>query len=397
MSDIPWNGLDGANPLHFMASLGALRLLSRGDDAATVRWAWREGAWRPTFALSAVPGAPSASPFQSVADFLSSWLIALSATSSPDSGSQRRVRELKAKLNGLKTDLKSIDKSSRSEAKSLGLSKAERSVHILAAREGVVRQIEETQTELATASDELTDQLGIGIAHLGDIIGVPEDLFRRRAVTSVERWLSSRGSGRPDTPSTDDPELVMESLSSQACDGLVQEGRVVPTPYSFGNGASGQCLLKDFRACAQSCTPEAVTASITGEGLLRDDLSGLNWDPADQRSYALQWRNPEKGKRIEAVPNALAFVGLMLLPLAPGSRDRAVAWRVDRDGQAFSWPLWDPPLRLRAVRGLLAGAGWRRDGGDPALLRKCGILEVRESARINPTGKRPFFAPSRSV
>lgn len=340
------------------------------------------------------PGPDAVSP---VPEYMSGWLMAISRTASADPGKQRHVRELKAALNKLKKDRRDAARAERTDLESQGLRGEEARARRKLALANWDRKIDETERKLTVASDELADGLGNGIAHLGDVIGVPVELFRRRAVDAVRRWMASRAFPATSVPCTDDPELVAEALAAQASDGILEGGRVVPTPYSFGNGASGQCLLKDFRACARACSPQAVEASIAGGGSPRDDLSGLNWDPAEQRSYALQWRNPEDGKEVDPVPNALAFVGLTMLPLAPGSRGRAVGWRVDGSDQAFTWPLWGPALEIRAVRGLLAGSAWRRDGRDLALLARYGIHEVRESARINPTGKRPFFAPSRAV
>ncbi len=391
MTDARWAGLDGGNPLHFLASLGILRLLSLSDSSVTLRWTWSGGGWRPTFATG-----PDLAGGTVIAELLSSWLIALSRSSARGSGTQRRVRDLKADLKKLWKERKDAEQAVRAEAKGEGLSKSEAAERVRAAVRDLDRRIEEAQASLDRASDELTDQLGSGIAHLGDIIGVPVDLFRRRAADALERWLASRGAARARPPETDDPDLVVDALAAQASDGVVEKGLVVPTPYSFSNGASGQCLLKDFRGCAAVCTPRTLDDLANGEPSGRDGISGLNWDPADQRSYALQWRNPEKGKLAEAAPNALAFVGLTLLPLLPGSRHRAVAWRSGPEGQAFSWPLWEARLRHRPVRALLATSLWREERSLTAL-RPYGIVDVRESARINPTGKRPFFAPSRSL
>ncbi len=47
MGEVTLTGLDGSNPLAFLAALGALRLLSHGEPMARLCWRQQEGAWRP--------------------------------------------------------------------------------------------------------------------------------------------------------------------------------------------------------------------------------------------------------------------------------------------------------------------------------------------------------------
>ena len=50
---IEMDGLDGSNPLGFLAALGTFRLVSSHEPAATMAWNWRKGAFRPFFNVSA--------------------------------------------------------------------------------------------------------------------------------------------------------------------------------------------------------------------------------------------------------------------------------------------------------------------------------------------------------
>lgn len=45
------NGLDGSNPLGFLAALGAFRLIAVQQPAASMTWTWRKGAFRPRLLL----------------------------------------------------------------------------------------------------------------------------------------------------------------------------------------------------------------------------------------------------------------------------------------------------------------------------------------------------------
>ncbi len=48
-NELPFDALDGANPLAFLAALGTLRLLARAEPTAAFRLSWKQrlGAWRP--------------------------------------------------------------------------------------------------------------------------------------------------------------------------------------------------------------------------------------------------------------------------------------------------------------------------------------------------------------
>lgn len=190
----------------------------------------------------------------------------------------------------------------------------------------------------------------------------------------------------------------MDALASQGSDAVLDNGRVQFTPYSFSNGSSGQCLLKDFRGCAALCSDAAVVGTLTGTPCLSEAITGLNWNPADQRAYALQWQDPATGAADDPAVNALAFVGLSLLAAFPsGSRLAAVSWEENKaGGQSFVWPVWSELIGVDEVRALLSLAPCLIGGRSEALSAR-GITSLFMSRRINPTGKRNFFAPARAL
>lgn len=52
-NDILLRGIDGANPLGFLAAIGTLRVLSLGAGDIRLRWTKHENAWRPVLAMDA--------------------------------------------------------------------------------------------------------------------------------------------------------------------------------------------------------------------------------------------------------------------------------------------------------------------------------------------------------
>jgi hypothetical protein len=111
----------------------------------------------------------------------------------------------------------------------------------------------------------------------------------------------------------------------------------------------------------------------------------------------MNWENPEKAeKSTDIAANALAYIGLGLLTVMPSDNWLvAVGWG---PGDEWTWPIWGQPLSLNVVRSLLAHDGLMRESPDLPALHACGIMEVRRSERIDPTGQgRPYFSPSRPV
>lgn len=173
---------------------------------------------------------------------------------------------------------------------------------------------------------------------------------------------------------------------------------VAPTPFSFSNGGSGKYLLKDFANCAEYATEDSVRSLVGGPLRAEDKQTSLLWDPADQRSYALNWADPGDSKNkasCNATANALAFLGLCFLPVVP-SGSRAAAIGMDRRARAFTWPLWSAPAESGTVRALLAHPGLHDASSLAPGDRARGIDAVYRSRRFF-LNKRPFFSPARAV
>ncbi len=388
MNEIVCTGLDGANPLHALAAFGLLRVghRIRGDS---LRMSWRsvDGLWHPV-----VHGAGQ---MEALLSEVGSCLVSLSTLGNPDKELVRRVRERNADTNRLKKSLKERRKQAKAEAKASGFDPQSTRAHVDAKLATAHSELEALQVRLSDAQKRLAMANGIGVAHVGDTIGVAPEILRAAARHALDRWTAD--AVHSDSPATDDALLVLAQLPALACDQIHEDGRLTPTPFSFSNGASGQCLLKDFRGCAAEVTRERLLAAITGQGDARvAGQTGLNWDPDEQVSYALVWNDPSNATKAAPVAtNALAYLGLSLVPCVPrGSRLAAVGWG---PGRAFSWPIWDTPLPIDAAMALLAHPQIVSDRPDSAELRLRGIIAVRRAAVVNPTGKRNFFAPSRPV
>jgi hypothetical protein len=364
-------GLDGSNPLHMLAALGALLLSDDlAPNSAALGWTRAGGRYVPRLDIPMEPDAWTRAIAERV-----QW----AASVTPAEGraeAQRRVQRLKKEEKTLSAAVKAT----KAEANRLGLrgsaAKAfvsEQSAEAESRRAFAARERQAAEVEVATA-------LGFGPAHLGDSIGVSADVFRAQVHHAQAEGSNNR--------------TTLRQLSVLASDGCLKEDKVEPTPFSFSNGSSGQLLLKDFRALAEVCTAAKIDASLLRAAPIIEPRTNLNWDPAAHRSAAYQWSDPEKQpKETDVATNAIAYFGLGILPCFPGRRGlTAVAF-----DHGFTWPIWEPLLNVGVVGALLAQT---LDSSEPEYryAREArGILVTFRSERINPDGKRYYFAPSRAV
>ncbi len=385
MTQIECPGLNGANPLHFMASLGVLRLLHRQEPETCMAWTFAQGAYRPAYVRPQDDWS-----VKSLCEELLAWIAELGKTHQPR-------KDLQQEANRLAKTIKHEDKALRDEIRALraasrGKAKVDVQTTIAAAFGPRQAALARNRNQLAVLQVQIGDALGQGIAHLGPVIGVSPALFRAKAVASLELLLS--GTAR-DCPATDDAQLVAAAMASLGCDQVTDAGKLTYTPYSFSNGGGGQCLLKDFRACSTITGLKHLLGTLKGEPQYATTVGSLGWDPADQSLHALQWEDPQvankKGrKQVDPAVQTLAYVGLSLLPAVPGDGLTAVGWHRFAGHKGIRWPIWDAALTLDTVQAVLA---MDLIGPSPSL----GIPATFQCTVQNPNGKRNFFSPSRSL
>ena len=133
----------------------------------------------------------------------------------------------------------------------------------------------------------------------------------------------------------------------------------------------------------------------------RDDGSSLRLDPLEDQRYALRWKNPSKSSVADGPGtmlggNALALEALALFPsVTSGGRLLTTGFHRNRQRQLFfTWPIWDSPLSLDAIRSLLALASLREDAPPRKELAQLGIVEIYRCQRIAQNQYYSNFAPA---
>lgn len=367
-------GLDGANPLGFLASLGVLvALAQKGESEVRLRWV-RRHTWVPE--LDDVSAATEGDLARLVADVLRGRPVSEDA--------ERKLQAARMAMEIAKTALK---KKRQDLKRRRWLNRAERAE----AEERELPPLEETvrarRDEYVQALREAVPRSELG---LGKRV---EDATAEEYRELVESILPRGG------PASRDELDLLAALASDAC---LDRGRLQPTPFEFTRGSGHQSFLEDIRKLMGCVTEERVLRSLFHPWDYRDEGLSLRWDPVEDRRYALSDRDPsDEGTRTVWMANLLAYRGLALFPVVPSRAGLAVAgWSVDRELWVFTWPIWLLPVTLNVVASLLRLRELTGDDLDRTAIRGRGIAAVYRAQRIQvgQGGKSKLnFAPARVV
>lgn len=387
-------GLDGSDPLTLLASLG---LFSTGVSAGLLtRMSWRwQGGWRPVFQTAA-----------SEAELIDCVIEALVGHEAATA----------------RTDLECLERDAERLARELELAET---AFAQAQARATKREAKAQRDALKAALKQLKAQVQLRESQVNRLAtAAVED---RHAVVGIAQHLdeiSAGGLSRGDFTALASSPHRPAYLHGLACDAdlaVKKKSAIARTHLSFANRGSNKMLLKDFAGVARLVTAARVEDALFGEGTWRDSITGLGWDPASQRSYALQFRNPEKEVICQPVHHALGLLGLAFFPVVPFGEDRRTlgvyAFATDsqgaepeeegEDGEETAparrreedhlvWPLWDPLLGPEQVQSLLARPEWAQAAPPADRCRALGVLAVMRSRRFS-ANKRSYFAPARPV
>jgi hypothetical protein len=368
-------GLDGANPLGFLAALGTLVALEATGEPG-VRLAWRRlGSWVPTIEGVSFPGPDQLS--DAVAGALRG------APVSPEA--ERRREETQKACEAAKRALARKQKELKARGR---ISREERARW--------------NQMEVAPLRAEYDERRLEWLQALPDAVPRPElALGKRLDCTDSEfRERTSAllvGAGMASREALD----LLAAFGSDAC--LQKGGSLEPTPFQFISGSGHQFFLETVTQLMANVSPERVRAALFEPWTYPDEKLSMRWDPQEDRRYALMDRDPtasDNKSRTVWMANLLAYRALALFPSAPTRRGLSVAgW--SEDGAAFTWPIWESAAPLATIRSLLQLRELTREAVDSSTLRARGVSAAYRARRIRvpPSGAnfKVNFTPARAV
>jgi len=392
MRELTCSGLDGTDPLTMLASYGVLSL---GSRAGLIRaMGWRPSPrWHAAFLVRGSRG-----------DLIDALLEAIAGRDTDEA--RRALDALSARMEETRHELDQAQAT---------LLKATDPTHVRKIKTKI-KSLRATTSELKAASRE---------AEITWEAHAKAGVSLRHAVTTRALHLDdvgSRGLSRADFVSLAREPGAMPYLHGLACDAdlaVKKKSVIARTHLSFANGGSGKMLIKDFAAVAKFTSRTRIEDALFGDGTLRDPITGLGWDPSSQRSYALQFADPQDDVHCQTMHHALGFIGLACFPVVPYGVDRATvgvhtqrrevrqASEADEEDEGnrrdtsrpidyLTWPLWLSLISPDVVRALLARRELTQSPPPLAAYRASGIAAVFRSRRFS-LSKRSYFAPPEVV
>ncbi len=367
-------GLDGANPLGFLAALGTL-VVVRAAGEAGARLSWIQGTtWVP--ALHGI-----SHDRQTLCERLAEALRGREVPPEAEEQRAESVRRFEAARRAV------ADK--REEIRRRRLRGAERRAAV--------------DAELAPLEREYQAARQAWLAALSAAVPRPELALGRRLDCTPGEY---RGLGERLLANGNAHREALDLLAAFGSDASVSRGRdqITPTPFQFITGSGHQFFLTTVRELLQRASAQGVRATLFEGWTYQDEGLSMRWDPLEDRRYALMDRDPTapgNSPRTMWMANLLAYRGLALFPVAPGARAlEQVGWAGNESALVFTWPLWGYPASAGTIGALLSLAELREERPGRATLRARGVVATFRARRIRVgTGanSKLNFTPARAV
>lgn len=371
-------GLDGTNPLGFLAAVGTLVGLEQaGVGEPRLRW---ERATRWTPILEGVDAEDEQALARIVADSLRGRLV-------PEDAEGRRLAAQK-EMERVK---KVVDKKN-AEIKKRRLRGHERT--------------EAEERELRPLQREYEDKRGQWLKALRAAVPRPELALGKRIDDCTRGEYRKHAAALVATAHGSD-RGSLDMLAAFGTDAVCQRrsdssDSIEPTPFCFITGSGHQFFLETARELLGKVDADRVHRTLFRSWDYRDQRLSMRWDPIEDRRYALMERDPTapgNEPRTMWMANLLAYRSLVLFPSAPmGRRLQTAGW--DAKQASFTWPLWGHPLSVDGVRSLLQLRELVEERPDVLTMRARGIEAIYRARRIEVgtgTNRKLNFSPARRV
>lgn len=371
--EIELSGLDGANPLGFLAALGTLVTLeSAGEAGARLRWR-RLQRW--------VPVLEGLSP-TTLHAFAELTARALAGKGTPPQANKKRS-EAEKRYDSARRALE--DK--KREIKKRGLKRKDREAAIESEVKPLERTCDRSRYEWLEVLAEAVPRPELV---LGKKIDCSPDEYREHASSFLNQG-------------TRDALGFLASFGTDACLSKRTDA-IEPTFFCFVTGSGHQYFLDTVRQLVEKVSRERVEHALFEPWTYRDPKLSMRWDPVEDRRYALMDRDPtasDNKARTVWMANLLAYRSLILFPCAPGrGRLRVAGWTLLDREPAFTWPIWEFPASTDTIRSLVGLTELTAAQPNGSALRARGVTAAFRARRIRVGTGANFklnFSPSRAV
>jgi hypothetical protein len=354
LEPIELSGLDGSNPLAFLAALGTLRLADRAFEG-NARLSWRQrGKWLPVLHI------PKGFDEEQLISHLYSRA--------------HRAGNVEASIRAaeLEIDYQAKRKAARQSFDSVKARKLRGQERDAA----IANEVTPLEVIANAARSEWLSLLDVAVPapflSLGKALSVTKDEFRAFAMRALERLLATGPRERFDSD-------FAASFGSEAC--VSDAGKIVPTEFQLITGSGHQYFLETIGTLIEGVTAEQLRRALFAPWTYRDFRLSLRWDPLDDRRYATRWADPSDDVVVgEHGANLLAAFALPLFPLIPTKRG-AVTTGFGTP-RVFTWPIWCAGHTVDVARSLLACEELQRVEPRRNVLHAIGIADAFSIRKI---------------
>lgn len=365
-------GLDGANPLGFLAALGTLvALRAAGENGARLSWT-RRTTWVP--ALHGVPA-----DRQTLGERLAEALRGRAVSPQAEEERAASVRRFDA-----------AKKAVGDKRKEIGRRRLRGAEH----RAAIDAELTPLESEYQAARQAWLTALPAAVPRPELALGKRLDCTPEEYRALGERLLADGNAHRE----------ALDLLAAFGTDAgvIVGKDRMLATAFQFTSGSGHQSFLSTVGDLLRQVTAERLGATLFEPWTYHDEGLSLRWDPLEDRRYALMDRDPSTERtRTVWMANLLAYRGLALLPTAPRLRAlEQVGWTLEANDPRFTWPVWEYPASVDTIGSLLALAELREARPPREVLLARGIAAAFRARRIKVgTGAnyKLSFTPARAV
>jgi hypothetical protein len=397
---IEFSGLDGSNLLAFMAALGTVRALSEVKSEMDCSLSWKQslGIWRPTIHSSW-------SKHEALVDTVHAQLTPLGNrkgdVNKKRKDSERLFKEAEKKFKESKKatdeELKKSIANARSRfsknQSSLTGPKEEqqarlkteldkmRQCHqaVLAKERAVVARLERNWMAHVCAAAPFP-YLG-----LGDDFAVAPDVYREFLLNSLAEASATKRTWA-------DFAACFASDAAASRDGVVMD-----TAFRAVGGGQTR-ILNEMKKIVENTSKVQIESSLFKDWDYYDSSPVMRWDPNEHRPYALRANDPASDQSHISMrgANRLAIEALPLFPVMPSNR-RVSTTGFSRleDRVVVTWPIWSEPLRLDAIRTLLALGELQQQIPSPLHLQARGVVQAFRSLRFGKEYRN--FSPASAL
>jgi len=366
-------GLDGTNPLGFLAALGTLQTLSQADSTKAVTLAWQnqDCCWVPV--LHDIAGGKG-----SIAAAIAKYLnCPFRPNQQKDYEREVTEKTFQAKRNQLKKETEAL--------KRQGLRGNQRK--------------EADEKKLGPIRTELNSLRLQWLAALREAVPSPELSLGEHLNASCEKlrvdMIACLENATLENRAAID---LFAGFGSDSCN-QPNSNRMQATPFCFITGSGHQNFLDTVRQLMEQVDAQRIEQALFSRTKPSDERLSMRWDPQEDRRYAGMWSDPtasgNKATTNWAI-NLLAYRGLQLCTSVPTFRSlQTTGWLFDPE-PGWRWPIWQEGLTLDVVRSILSHPLLMNSQPSRELVSAIGVIALYQASRVQ-VGKYINFTPAYQI